>query len=108
MQKDANFVLDMYYNGHDNKIEEIRYPRIKTKNTHGTGCTYSAAIAGALGRGVPMLQAILKARQYLQRAITEAPAIGHGTGPLNHLCATPTTLADHLYHALMESAITNE
>jgi hydroxymethylpyrimidine/phosphomethylpyrimidine kinase len=62
------------------------YPaaRVPTKHTHGTGCTYSAAITAALALGNALPEAILIARQYLQRAIETAPALGNGVGPVNH------------------------
>jgi hydroxymethylpyrimidine/phosphomethylpyrimidine kinase len=59
--------------------------RVPTKHTHGTGCTYSAAITAALALGNALPEAILIARQYLQRAIETAPALGNGVGPVNHL-----------------------
>ncbi len=63
-----------------------RYPacRVPTKHTHGTGCTYSAAITAALALGNALPEAILLAHQYLQRAIETAPGLGKGQGPVNH------------------------
>jgi hydroxymethylpyrimidine kinase/phosphomethylpyrimidine kinase len=58
--------------------------RVSTAHTHGTGCTYSAAITAALALGKGLPEAILLARQYLQRAIETAPGLGHGHGPVNH------------------------
>jgi hydroxymethylpyrimidine/phosphomethylpyrimidine kinase len=63
---------------------EIRRPRIATRNTHGTGCTLSSAIAAQLASGVAVRAAIEGAREYLAGAIANAPAIGKGHGPLNH------------------------
>jgi hydroxymethylpyrimidine/phosphomethylpyrimidine kinase len=64
----------------------LRYPasRVRTKHTHGTGCTYSAAITAALALGNALPEAILVARQYVQEAIETAPGLGHGQGPVNH------------------------
>lgn len=59
-------------------------PRIPTKNTHGTGCTFSAAIAAGLAHGRSVEEAIMNAKAYLNRAITAALALGKGHGPLNH------------------------
>ena len=61
-------------------------PRQQTANTHGTGCTLSAAIAAGLARGQPLPQAVEAAHSYLQRAIAAADAlnIGHGHGPVHH------------------------
>jgi hydroxymethylpyrimidine/phosphomethylpyrimidine kinase len=59
--------------------------RVLTKNTHGTGCTYSAAITALLARGEPLESAVSRAKQFVQNAIESAPGIGRGFGPLNHL-----------------------
>jgi hydroxymethylpyrimidine/phosphomethylpyrimidine kinase len=67
-----------------------RYPRrrIATRNTHGTGCTLSAAIAAGLAHGVPLERAVTDALDFVHRAIAAAPALGRagsaGHGPLNH------------------------
>ncbi len=58
--------------------------RIDTPHTHGTGCTYSAAITAGLARGLPMLQAIRAAKLFVNQAIRTNPGLGHGSGPLNH------------------------
>lgn len=63
---------------------EVRGPRILTRNTHGTGCTLSSAIAAQLASGAPIEVAIQEARTYLEGAIVHAPAIGGGHGPVNH------------------------
>ena len=64
----------------------LRYPgsRVATKHTHGTGCTYSAAITAALALGNTLPDAILHSRRYVQNAIETAPGLGHGHGPVNH------------------------
>ena len=61
-------------------------PRIATKNTHGTGCTLSAAIAAQLGRGEGVPEAVRKAKAYVYEAIAHADelGVGHGHGPTNH------------------------
>ena len=68
----------------DDEEFELSGPRLRSRNTHGTGCTFSAAITAglALGRSVP--QALREARAFLQGAIEHAPGIGSGHGPLNH------------------------
>jgi hydroxymethylpyrimidine/phosphomethylpyrimidine kinase len=63
---------------------EIRLPRIDTRNTHGTGCTLSSAIAANLARGLDDRAAIVQAREYLDGALRHAPGIGRGHGPLEH------------------------
>ena len=69
--------------GSDDEFE-IRLPRIDSRNTHGTGCTLSSAIAAQLATGTSMREAIERSREYLDGAIRNAPAIGRGHGPLNH------------------------
>jgi hydroxymethylpyrimidine/phosphomethylpyrimidine kinase len=63
---------------------EISMPRLFTRNTHGTGCTLSSAIAANLALGLDDRTAIQRARQYLDGAMRHAPDIGHGHGPLQH------------------------
>lgn len=58
--------------------------RIETANTHGTGCTYSAAIATHLAQGKDLIAAIRAAKAYITDAIQHALDIGHGHGPTNH------------------------
>ena len=59
-------------------------PRIDTKNTHGTGCTYSAALAACLAKGRDTADAVREAKQYLTRAIQHSLNLGRGHGPLHH------------------------
>ncbi|MDM7324638.1 MAG: bifunctional hydroxymethylpyrimidine kinase/phosphomethylpyrimidine kinase [Thermus sp.] len=66
-------------------LQAFRAPRIPTQNTHGTGCTLSAAIAALLALGKPLEEAVAEAKAYLTRALARAPGLGHGHGPLNHL-----------------------
>ena len=58
--------------------------RVETENTHGTGCTYSAAIATQLAHGKDLSDAINTAKAYITGAIQHALDIGHGHGPTNH------------------------
>lgn len=64
----------------------LTYPRLSTRNTHGTGCTYSAAIAAYLGHGESIELAVDRAREYVQGALTGAirQRLGKGCGPLDH------------------------
>lgn len=64
---------------------ELRSPRIETRNTHGTGCTYSAAIATFLAQGQPLLKAAEQAKSYIDLAIASAVECGKGHGPVNHV-----------------------
>jgi hydroxymethylpyrimidine/phosphomethylpyrimidine kinase len=63
---------------------ELSGPRIRSRNTHGTGGTFSAAAAAGLALGRPVAEALRDARAYLQGAIEHAPGYGAGHGPLNH------------------------
>ncbi len=65
-------------------LHELHAERIDTKHTHGTGCTYSAAIVARLSLGAPLLTAVTDAKAWLTRAIATAPGIGSGVGPVNH------------------------
>jgi hydroxymethylpyrimidine/phosphomethylpyrimidine kinase len=64
-------------------------PRVTTRNTHGTGCTLSSAIAAGLAKGLPLPTAVRQAKTYVTAAIAAADAldIGHGHGPLHHFHA---------------------
>lgn len=66
--------------------EIVRLPafRIDTPHTHGTGCTYSAAVTAGLARGLGTLQAIREAKLFVSQAIRTNPGLGRGSGPLNH------------------------
>jgi hydroxymethylpyrimidine/phosphomethylpyrimidine kinase len=74
-------VIDVFYDG---DFSIIRHPRVATTSTHGTGCTLSAAIAAQLACGVPLLDSVRVAIDYVHAAIETAPALGGGRGPLNH------------------------
>ena len=58
---------------------------VETKNTHGTGCTLSSAIASNLALGYALPQAVRNAKEYITSALRNDPKLGHGNGPLNHL-----------------------
>lgn len=66
------------------KMHEFAARRIPTSHTHGTGCTYSAAITAELAKGTALPDAVARAKTFITRAIQWAPGLGHGTGPLNH------------------------
>ena len=63
---------------------DLTGPRFETRHTHGTGCTFAAAIAAFLALAQPVDQALHSARAYLEGAIEHAPGLGKGHGPLNH------------------------
>ena len=79
LEGDAVDVL--YAGGNFYCLEE---KRIKTKNTHGTGCTFSSAIAAYLARGFDLYEAVERAKDYITEAIEHSLEIGHGVGPTNH------------------------
>ena len=74
--------LDLFYNGKE--FIEYSSERIKTKNTHGTGCTFSAAIAAELAKGNNLKDAIRTAKDYITTAIRYSLDIGKGHGPTHH------------------------
>jgi hydroxymethylpyrimidine/phosphomethylpyrimidine kinase len=75
--------VDVFADG--TRLEELPAQRIDTPHTHGTGCTYSAAIASRLALGDPTLEAIRGAKAYLTEAIRGGYAVGRGHGPVDHL-----------------------
>lgn len=79
LEGDALDVL--YYEG---RFEEFRAGRIDSNHTHGTGCTYSAAITAALAKGASLREAVHSAKQFITRAIETSPGLGRGRGPVNH------------------------
>ncbi len=58
--------------------------RVDTKNTHGTGCTLSSAIASCLALGYGLPEAVRRAKDYITLALENDPHLGHGNGPVNH------------------------
>ena len=73
---------DVFYDGAT--FHEFPSPRIRTKNTHGTGCTYSAALACGLARNKPLDTAIAEAKEFITDAIRQAFSIGSGHSPVHH------------------------
>jgi len=74
--------LDLLWDGH--VFREFRGERIDSTNTHGTGCTLSAAMAAGLALGQPLTDAIARAKAYVARAILEGFQVGRGVGQLRH------------------------
>ena len=64
--------------------ERFSVARSESRSTHGTGCTFSAAITALLAQGVELSEAVGRAKQFVSSAIRSAPDLGHGCGPLNH------------------------
>jgi len=71
----------LYFRG---QWTEFTSPRIETRHTHGTGCTFSAAITASLARGLDLGEAVREAKRYITEAIRTNPGLGAGAGPLNH------------------------
>jgi hydroxymethylpyrimidine/phosphomethylpyrimidine kinase len=78
-------VLDLVFDGRS--FHETRVARVDSVHTHGTGCTYAAAVAASLALGRDLIDAAARAQQYVAGAIAHAPGIGHGRGPLDHFWA---------------------
>jgi hydroxymethylpyrimidine/phosphomethylpyrimidine kinase len=74
--------IDLFYDG--KKYIELTAPRLRTKNTHGTGCTFSAAIAAYLAKGEKLDSAVALAKKFITRAIQSSFAIGAGHSPVHH------------------------
>jgi hydroxymethylpyrimidine/phosphomethylpyrimidine kinase len=63
---------------------EFPAPRLATPHTHGTGCTYSAAVTAGLAAGLPLHEAVARAKRFIHEAIRGNPGLGRGRGPVNH------------------------
>jgi hydroxymethylpyrimidine/phosphomethylpyrimidine kinase len=73
---------DILYDGQ--KFKALQSRRIETKNTHGTGCTFSSAIAANMALGKTFFEAVALAKTYISGAIEHALSIGQGHGPTHH------------------------
>jgi hydroxymethylpyrimidine kinase/phosphomethylpyrimidine kinase len=73
--------VDVLFDGHDFQIFDTR--RLSNPNTHGTGCTFSAALATLLGQGLPTPKAVEGAKAFITRAIALGLSLGSGHGPTN-------------------------
>lgn len=67
-----------------NYFIKVKGKRIDTKNTHGTGCTLSSAIASFLSRGLSISEAVRLSKEYITKAIENSFSIGNGVGPVGH------------------------
>ena len=74
--------VDLFYQ--NGRVKLLSVPRIRTRHTHGTGCTYSAAITAELAQGKSLSAAVSIAKRFITEAIRTAPGLGNGTGPVNH------------------------
>lgn len=82
-------LVDIFYDYETGQSLELPSVRIHTRNTHGTGCTMSSALASLLARGVSLTQAAAGAKLFINQAIIAGAdyEIGHGFGPVNHFYA---------------------
>ena len=82
---DTPDAVDVLYDGES--FREFRAPRVETKNTHGTGCTFGSAIAAELAKGHRVADAVEIAKEYLTQILRASAdlQIGHGHGPMNHM-----------------------
>jgi len=87
---------DDLYLDHE-RVEWLRSGRVATRCTHGTGCTFSAAITAFLARGLPPIESIQIAKRYLEAALRNSVPIGEGHSPVNHA----THLPDDVVKALV-------
>lgn len=78
----GEMATDILYDG--SEFKALTNKRIETKNTHGTGCTFSSAIAANMALGKTFFEAVTLAKTYVSGAIANSLAIGHGAGPTNH------------------------
>jgi hydroxymethylpyrimidine/phosphomethylpyrimidine kinase len=74
--------VDLVWNGSD--AFWLDTERINSRHTHGTGCTFSAAITAGLARDLPVLDAVAAAKDYITGAIRNARLVGRGINPVNH------------------------
>lgn len=74
--------LDLLFDGHE--FTEVTGPFVNTRRTHGSGCTFSAAITAELAKGNDLVDAVRMAKAYVTRALESAPDLGAGVGPLDH------------------------
>jgi hydroxymethylpyrimidine/phosphomethylpyrimidine kinase len=82
LRAEGSEVVDLLFDGHT--FHELRVPRVESRHTHGTGCTFASAVAAGLALGRELPDAAARAQRYVAGAIAHAPGIGHGRGPLNH------------------------
>lgn len=81
-----DILIDIFYNAEDDTILELESKRINSKNTHGTGCTLSSALASFLAKGESLNDAAIHAKKYINSAIIEGAQykIGEGHGAVKH------------------------
>lgn len=78
-------ISDLLFDGRD--FHDLHNERVQAGSTHGTGCSFAAAITSHLALGQSLPDAIRMAQRYIAGAIRRAPGLGHGQGPINHFWA---------------------
>ncbi len=89
--------VDVLFDG--TEILTLGGEKVRSENTHGSGCTLSSAIAAQLAHGKPLREAVLLAKVYVTKAIEHAYPIGKGPGPLNHFFRTQVEPAPRGVHS---------
>jgi hydroxymethylpyrimidine/phosphomethylpyrimidine kinase len=79
---EGDHVIDLLF--HDGKFDRFEDARIRSRHTHGTGCTLASAIAAGLAQQMSLRDSVARARSYVRRAMETAPGYGRGHGPLDH------------------------
>ena len=82
-------IVDLLYDGR--RFVEFRTKRVPGRSTHGTGCTFAAAVTAQLALGRPLEEGVPQAQQYVAGAIRAAPDLGQGHGPMNHFWKIPNS-----------------
>lgn len=84
-----DLLIDIFYNAEEDEVMKLSSKRIETRNTHGTGCTLSSAVASFLAHQLPLNDAVRCAKEYITKAIESGAAyeIGKGHGPVHHFHA---------------------
>ncbi|MEM1548861.1 MAG: bifunctional hydroxymethylpyrimidine kinase/phosphomethylpyrimidine kinase, partial [Thermoproteota archaeon] len=101
--ENGNETIDIVYS--DGEFRELRGSRIDTRNTHGTGCSFSAAITAGLAKGKSIMEALEEAKNFIQIAIKYGLSIGKGHGPVNPIAwmqidAEKYRVIENLYNAV--------
>lgn len=86
--------VDLVFDG--TTIHRLEAQRVDTTNTHGTGCTFSAAITAFLAHGIEPIEAVRLAKLYVTNALEHSFAVGSGYSPVNHLAPLPQAILERL------------
>jgi hydroxymethylpyrimidine/phosphomethylpyrimidine kinase len=78
----GDVAVDILFDGAS--FREYAAPRVDTRSTHGTGCTFASAIAAGLAQGLGVGEAVAQAKEYVTAALRNAKPIGGGQGPVHH------------------------